>query len=114
MKLTTQELELFRHNGFVNLPTQLSPERVEALKAAALKDIHDEVEPVSRQDGCVQRLSNVWGRGGVFRETIEGDEILEPLESLLGPNIEFLLNRHNHIYLREKGSLASLDTKTGA
>ena len=51
----------------------------------------------------------MWGRGGIFRETIVCDEILDPLECLLGPNIEFMLNRHNHIYLRDRDSTASLD-----
>lgn len=83
---------------------------MEALKAAALKDIADEVEPVSRHSsGRVHRLSELWDRDGVFRETIHSDEILDPLESLLGPNFEFQLNRHNHFYLREKGSTASLE-----
>ena len=109
MKLTAQEIELFRHNGFVKLPSRLPKERVEALKEAALKEIRDEVEPVSRQDGRVIRISNVWGRGGVFRETIECDEILEPAESILGPNIEFMVYRHIHVYLRDRGSKASLE-----
>ena len=38
MELTPQEIELFRHNGFIKFPTQLSKDHVEALKAAALKD----------------------------------------------------------------------------
>ena len=108
MQLAPQEIELFRHNGFVRLPAQLPEERVEALKAKAMKDIGDEIEPVARKDGRVIRISNLWGRGGIFRETIVCPEILDPLESLLGPNIEYLLNRHNHIYLRGKGSTASL------
>ena len=109
MKLTPQEIELFRHNGFVKLPTQLPEEQVEALKAATWQGIRDEVEPVSRQDGRVIRLTNLWGRGGIFQETIVCDKILDPVESLLGPNIEFLLNRHNHVYLRDQGSKASLN-----
>ncbi len=110
MSLSPQEMDLFRHNGFIRLPTRHPNDRVEALKSAALKDIEDVVEPVSRRlDGHVHRLSELWDRGGVFRETIQSDEILDPLESLLGPNIEFQLNRHNHFYLREKGSTASLE-----
>lgn len=108
-KLEPSEIELFRHNGFIKLPTRIPKKRVEELKAAALVDIQGEVEPVARQDGRVDRISNLWGRGGVFRKTIESDEILEPLESLLGPNIEFMLNRHNHVYLRGLNSLASTE-----
>ena len=110
MVLTPQEVQLFRHNGFVKLPTRLNDDLVEALKAAALKDIGEEVEPVARnKDGRVTRISDLWGRGGIFQETIVCDEILNPLESLLGPNIEFVCNRHNHVYLRDRGSTASLE-----
>ena len=109
MELTPQEIQLFRHNGFIKFPTQLSADHVAALKAAALKDIAEGVEPVARQDGRTIRISAVWERGGIFRETITCDEILNPLESLLGSNIEFVLNRHNHIYLRDAGSTHSLE-----
>ena len=109
MKLTQHELELFRHNGFIKLPTRIPEARVEALRQAALADFAAEIEPVSRlPDGTLTRISNVWGRGDIFRGTIVCDEILDPLECLLGPNIEFMLNRHNHIYLRDRDSTASL------
>ena len=109
MELTPQEIQLFRHNGFIKFPTQLSKDHVEALKAAALKDMAEAVEPVARQDGRIIRISAVWQRGGIFQETITCDEILNPLESLLGSNIEFVLNRHNHVYLRDAGSTHSLE-----
>ena len=110
MALTPQEVQLFRHNGFIKLPTQLNDDLVESLKAAALKDIREEVEPVARnKDGRVTRISDLWGRGGIFQETVVCDEILNPLESLLGPNIDFVRNRHNHVYLRDRDSTASLE-----
>ncbi len=109
MELTQQEVALFRHNGFIKFPTRLCEEHVAALKAAALRDIDSAVEPVVRQDSRVIRISAVWERGGIFRETITCDEILDPLGCLLGPNIEFVLNRHNHVYLRDAGSTHSLD-----
>ncbi len=108
--LTPQEVQLFRHNGFIKLPTRLNDDLVESLKAAALKDIREEVEPVARnKDGRVIRISDLWGRGGIFQETVVCDEILNPLESLLGPNIDFVRNRHNHVYLRDRDSTASLE-----
>ena len=108
MKLTPQEVQLFRHNGFIKFPTQLSSDHVEALKASVLKDMSEAVEPVVRQDDRIVRISGVWERGGIFRETITCDEILNPLESLLGPDIEFVLNRHNHVYLRDAGTSHSI------
>ena len=103
MELTPQEIQLFRHNGFIKFPTQLPKDHVEALKAAALKDMAEGVEPVARQDGRIIRISAIWERGGIFRETITSDKILDPLESLLGSDIEYVLNRHNHVYLRDAG-----------
>ena len=110
MALTPQEVQLFRHNGFIKLPTLLNDDLVDTLKGMALKNIREEVEPVARnKDGRVTRISDLWGRGGIFQETIVCDEILDPLESLLGPNIDFVRNRHNHVYLRDRDSTASLE-----
>lgn len=108
MQLTPQEVQLFRHNGFIKFPKRLPEAQFAALKEATLRDIEKSVEPVARDNGRIIRLSNLWGRGGIFQRTITCDEILDPLESLLGPNIEFLINRHNHLYLRDADSSHSL------
>ena len=69
----------------------------------------------SRRTCCASRQQdhpNLRGSGNaaVFSEKLSTcDEILNPLESLLGSNIEFVLNRHNHIYLRDAGSTHSLE-----
>ena len=109
VSLLPQEVQLFRHNGFVKLPTQFSLERVKALKAVISQNIDQAVEPVVRQNDRIIRISNLWSRGRVFRESIASDEILDPLEKLLGSNIEFVLNRHNHVYLRDRSSTHSLE-----
>jgi len=103
MRLTREEVAFFRHNGFLILPTRFSDDFVARLKEAVLNDIRAEKEPVVRSGGRVVRISDLWSRGGVFREAITADAILEPLESLLGPHIEYLLNRHNHATLRLAG-----------
>jgi phytanoyl-CoA hydroxylase len=104
MSLTPEQVHLFRHNGFLKLPGRLPEAVVERLRTAVLKDIRDEVEPVARdRSGRVVRISNIWGRDPVFRETLTCAEVLEPLESLLGPNIELITNRHNHATLRLGG-----------
>ena len=107
MSLTTEQTRLFRHNGFLRLPSGLPPERVTALKETIRQQIQEEVEPVVRdRQGRVVRLSNIWDRGPVFRDAVIAPEVLDPLEALLGPNIELITNRHNHATLRlaEDGS----------
>jgi phytanoyl-CoA hydroxylase len=100
MNLNPEEVRYFRHNGFLRLPTSLSAGRVESLRETILYDIENVVEPAVRnKEGRVVRLSQIWDRAEIFRDTITSDEVLEPMESLLGPNIEFIRNRHNHATL---------------
>lgn len=101
MSLTHEQTRLFRHNGFLKLPDRLPEEVVVRLKATIWRDIREEVEPVVRdRQGRVVRISNLWDREPIFRETVTSPQVLDPLESLLGPNIELVLNRHNHATLR--------------
>lgn len=104
MPLRPEQVHLFRYNGFLKLPGQLPDEIVESLKGAVLDDIRNEVEPVVKdREGRITRISFIWERGGVFRELINSPVILDSIESLLGPNIEFIRNRHNHSTLRLGG-----------
>jgi phytanoyl-CoA hydroxylase len=101
MSLTPEEVQFFRHNGFVRLPASLERSDLLRLREAVLRDLRAAVEPVVRdRHGRTVRISNLWGRGGVFQETLAAPLILDPLEALLGPNIELILNRHNHACLR--------------
>jgi ectoine hydroxylase-related dioxygenase (phytanoyl-CoA dioxygenase family) len=101
MRLTPEQVWLFRHNGFLKLPERLPEATVEKLKEAIYRDIEAEREPVVRdRDGRAVRLSNLIDRDPIFWETVTSPMVLDPLESLLGPNIEILRNRHNHATLR--------------
>ena len=101
MSLTPEQVRLFRHNGFIKLPDRLPEERVAQLNEMVWRDIRAEVEPVVRdRQGRVVRISNIWERESIFQETLTSPEVLDPLEALLGPNIELVRNRHNHATLR--------------
>jgi ectoine hydroxylase-related dioxygenase (phytanoyl-CoA dioxygenase family) len=74
---------------------------VEALRAAIQRDIDAAAEPVVRnKEGRIVRISNVLDRAPIFKEVATDPLVLDPLEDLLGPNIELLRNRHNHCTLR--------------
>ena len=101
MSLTPEQVRLFRHNGFIKLPGRMSAEWVARLKETIWKAIREEAEPVVRdRQGRVVRISDIWDRDPIFRETLTMPEVLDPLEALLGPNIELIRNRHNHATLR--------------
>ncbi|SVE26455.1 uncharacterized protein METZ01_LOCUS479309, partial [marine metagenome] len=98
--LNPEQIRLFRHNGFLKMPGRLPTETVERVRAAILKDMEREAEPVVRDaDGKVVRLSQVLDRDPLFLEVASSDVVLHPLQSLLGPNIEVVRNRHNHATL---------------
>ena len=99
--LTMRQIQLFRNNGFLCLPDRLPEEMVENLKTAIMEDIDRGVEPIVRnKDGRPVRISALMDRASIFREAVTHPFALDPLESLLGPNIEILTNRHNHATLR--------------
>ena len=101
MALTPEQYRLFRQNGFLKLPLGLPQAVVTELKETIRRQIREEVEPVVRdRQGRTVRLSDIWGRGGIFRDALTCPEVLDLLKSLLGPNIEMLTNRHNHATLR--------------
>lgn len=102
--LTPEQFAFFRHNGFLKLPERLPAETVALLKNTILSHIKDEIAPVVRdKQGRIIRISNLWQRGTPFREALTSSQVLDPLEGLLGPNIEYVLNRHNHATLRLAG-----------
>jgi ectoine hydroxylase-related dioxygenase (phytanoyl-CoA dioxygenase family) len=74
---------------------------VAQLKETIWRHIREEMAPVAKdKQGRVVRISNLWDRDPLFNTVLTSSEVLDPLESLLGPNIELILNRHNHATLR--------------
>jgi ectoine hydroxylase-related dioxygenase (phytanoyl-CoA dioxygenase family) len=101
MSLTPEQIHFFRSNGFLKLPSQIAPGVVEELLTKIDALIRAAVEPVKRDgQGRVVRLSSLWERDPLFRDTLASPLVLDPLTALLGPNIELILNRHNHACLR--------------
>ena len=105
MDLTSEQIRIFRHNGFLKLPTRLDDERIMALKETILGDIEQVAEPVARDaEGRVNRISGILDRDPIFLQTASCPQVTVPLSSLLGPNIEVVRNRHNHATLNRSSS----------
>jgi phytanoyl-CoA hydroxylase len=107
MALTHEEIHHFRHSGYLALPVRLPEQMQTDLKTAIGGDIAAEVEPVVRDgEGRAVRLSKILERAPVFYQAATWSPLLDALESLLGPHIELVKNRHNHATL----NLASAHT----
>jgi phytanoyl-CoA hydroxylase len=98
--LTDQQVRFFRDTGYLRFPQTLSQHEVMGVRAAVMEQLDRAVEPVRRDSaGRVVRLSRLSERGPIFRQTFASPRLLGPLASLLGPNIVFVRNRHNHATL---------------
>ncbi|HMW40610.1 MAG TPA: phytanoyl-CoA dioxygenase family protein [Saprospiraceae bacterium] len=104
MSLTQDQIRFFRQVGYLKLRGRVSRESVFALKAKIEADIRSKIAPFKMNDnGEIIRLSALIDRNSIFFEVFTSSEVLDPLESLLGPNIELVRNRHNHATVNAKG-----------
>ena len=69
------------------------------------KNLKNEIKPYKKdQSGQIVKMFNLFNRDKKFQETYTSPLLIEPLKNLIGPNIEFLLNRHNHASVIRKGN----------
>lgn len=100
MKLSQQSIMHFRQVGYLRISTGFSEEKVQRLQEEVQLHFKQAVPPLRKDaSGKVVRLDQVYQRSQLIRDVFLDSAILDALESLLGPNIELTLNRHNHVTL---------------
>lgn len=120
MPLTQEEVSLFRYNGFIRVQECLPEGLINRLNAVTNHHVREKIDPIvwesskeygqvsgdGHADGShvVRRLSKIIDRDPVYREAATHPIVLDALEAILGPNIELLTNKHNHIMVRPGGS----------
>jgi phytanoyl-CoA hydroxylase len=118
MLLTPEEFFLFDHNGYYLVKQALQPDVLEALKATITRQAEERVAPIVSEDperpgyskngdiagARVLRLSKVLTRDPIFRTAASSARLIAVLQDLLGPNVDVVLNRHNHVTLRPPGA----------
>ncbi|MCZ6636004.1 MAG: phytanoyl-CoA dioxygenase family protein [bacterium] len=111
MKLTDEDIWYFKYTGFLRLPDTLPGDLVDRLNAVTDVQVQQMIEPVvwekarSRDNPlAVRRLSKILDRDPVYLEAASHPVIQETLSGILGPHIDLLRNKHNHIMVRPPGS----------
>ena len=110
MTLSEEDIWYYRQSGFYRIPQLLPDDLIERLNQVTAAHIKAMAGPVVWEEGdqrnpaAVRRLSKVLERDPVFMEAATHPLVLDALEGLLGPNIELLTNKHNHIMVRPPGS----------
>ncbi len=109
--LTDEDLWYFTHNGFYRIPELLPDDLIDRLNEATDKQIEMGVPPIVRENtdepitpGNIRRISKILDRDPVYLETARHPIILDALDSILGPNIELVTNKHNHMMIRPGNS----------
>jgi phytanoyl-CoA hydroxylase len=118
MHLTAEEFFLFDHNGYYLVKQALAPDVLDTLKATIARHAEERITPIVCEDpkrpgfgingdipgARVLRLSKVLTRDPVFRTAASSEKLMAVLQDLLGPNVDVVLNRHNHVTLRPPGA----------
>jgi phytanoyl-CoA hydroxylase len=117
LDLSTEELFLFQHNGYLLIREALSNDLAARLKTVIHHHVDRRIPPLVCENpekpgygvsgdlpgARVLRLSRVLGRDPVFREAASSPPLVGALRALLGANVDVVLNRHNHITVRPPG-----------
>lgn len=116
--LIPEELFLFQHNGYLRISQALEPTLVAALRATILQHADARIAPLVCEDperpgqpkkgnipgARVLRISKVLERNPIFLAAASAPHLVAVLTQLLEPNVEVVLNRHNHATLRPPGA----------
>ena len=95
--LSPQQVWFFRHAGYLRVGSGVPEERLHWLRKVIDDLFREGRDPCERSSsGRVVRISDLASRNPVLLEEFSSPPIIDLLESLLGPNIDFLRNRHNH------------------
>lgn len=98
--LTEQQIRLFRTSGFFKSPHLLDNNSINELKGNISELYKNPTLPFRKNaKDEVFRIDNLINRGKIFKDLFTSSIILDPLESLLGPNIEYAINRQNNVNL---------------
>lgn len=102
--LSHEQVTFFRRAGYLRSSIVASQREIVAMRDAISREIETAAEPLKRnRDGAVVGVRDLLRRDPLFLEFFSSPQLMGELSSLLGPNIELVLNRHNHATLNEEG-----------
>jgi ectoine hydroxylase-related dioxygenase (phytanoyl-CoA dioxygenase family) len=118
MALSPEEFFYFDHNGYLLIPQAIEPDVLQELKVTILRHAEERIAPIVVEDpdrpgygksgdipgARVLRLSKVMARDPIFGKAAASPRLIAVLQDLLGPGVEVVLNRHNHVTLRPPGA----------
>ncbi|MEO0557373.1 MAG: phytanoyl-CoA dioxygenase family protein [Bacteroidota bacterium] len=104
--LSSSEVRFYRDCGYLRLRATVP----EALLGLAMREVEVYVQSKAgpyrvNSAGDVSRIDDLYHRHEVFGQILRLPQILDPIMSLIGPNVELLRNRHNHATVNGAGDI---------
>ena len=116
-RLTPQELETYRRDGFVVARALASAERVSALRDLVLRHLREEIGPAEYEadlhypgapasrdapgGSTTRRLLQAYARDPAFRDWASSSEVTSPLRQLLGEGVMLSQSHHNCVMTKQ-------------
>ncbi|MGO9696203.1 MAG: phytanoyl-CoA dioxygenase family protein [Mycobacterium sp.] len=97
--LSNAQFTFFQSNGYLVANNRIPLALIDKVQSVVRREVAERVRPYRVANGAIVRLDQLWSRDPVYREIIEHPMLLDIVEGLLGPNVEFLIRRHNHVTL---------------
>lgn len=118
MKLSQDQVEEFKRNGFLLIRNYADPKRCDQIREKALEHLAQKTEPIESEEEYLQkesstttvrRLRQVYDRDPIFAAWMTDPDIRPALEQLLDEEPRLLLAHHNSIMtkLPQKSSVTS-------
>ncbi len=102
--LSPNQSSFFRRAGYLKLRSLIHEDLIEYVRSAIDEELTARKPPFKLNDaGAIYRLDGLYKRGETFKQLMTLPELLDSVESLVGPNIELTLNRHNHLAINRPG-----------
>lgn len=99
----------FSDAGFLCLRDVAPRELVERAKAQLMQDLEQPSGPMNRTaEGVAYKMYGLLERDGAYEQIIKLPRLLDALEDLLGADIVYTRNRHNHGSLNRAGENGSV------
>src|SRR5215469_15063181 len=98
MYLRNQQVRFFRDTGYLKLNDVVSKEDLSEMMLVIASHVQNRIKPYrTSPSGDIVKLDAIVSRDPVFLRVIQAPLMSDPLRSILGPNVELKLNRHNHV-----------------
>ena len=118
MKLSPQQIQSYRENGYLLLPQVFDDatlsrvraviaEFIDRSRAVSASDAMFDVDPAHRPDHpMIRRLKDPYDQHAVFREIATSDALLDPVSQLLGGTVRFDHSKLNFKYPDAEADIA--------